>query len=171
MKHLITKNENSLFVHIREIYNYFPKWTTIFSDQLWKEAISSPEYKAEVERFFDDFMEIKNANEISQTLIGIATRVTNKEYSLKAIFIESNNLMENILSEYKYANKMHIYNLLVQLECSFQKIFMIVGATLDFFLNRNLFYIWEPASDISNALCLAIIDIIQEFKIENNIQD
>ena len=171
MKYTISEKETSLSVHIREIFNYFPKWTTIFSDKLWKEAIASPEYKAEVERFFDGSMEIKNANEISQTLIEIGKRITTKENCLKAIFLESNDLMEDILFEYKEADKLYIYNLLVKLECNFQKIFMIVGATLDFFYNRNLLDIWDTASDISTALCLEIIDIIQQFKYKYNIQD
>lgn len=158
------QKENSL-IHFGKICKYFPDLKNIFDEPAWKKAKVSKELKNEIESF------IQNSNnyELNQILLEVGIRVTTSDDCLDIILQECYDIMQNVIKNGEILDKNYICNLLIKLECNFQKIYMIVACAINFFAERHLLADWETAKELTNTFCAVLIDIIEKYKKENNI--
>lgn len=159
-------SKETSFVHFGEICNSFPHLKNVFIQPVWQLMKKSKEVKEEIENFIIN----SNNNDLNQVLLEVGTPVSTSDNCIDNILQESNDLMEKIKNNWNNADKYNICQLLINLQCSFQKLYMLIGLSIKFFDDRNLLYEWQEVEEFINICCIVMMQIIDEYKEENNIE-
>ena len=113
------------FVHFGEICNSFPHLKNEFDEPVWQLARKSKEIKTEIENFIMN----SNNNDVNQVLLEVGTPVTTSDDCIDSILQECNDLMDKIKNGWNILNKYNICQLLINLQCSFQKLLMLMACS------------------------------------------